>query len=337
MNMNTQHRICIFLSGALGDFINALPAISALRGQYRSSRIELVGNPSWLPLLEEARIVDQVHSQEALPLSAGFLDPASCQTPLGHFLESFELVLSWFGDREGLWERSLRKLCRGRVHVFPLHRYRDSPGHVSDYFLHTLKELGIQDVHPKIFRLDWHGLLEGADGVRGTEEHGATPFLCIHPGSGAPRKNWMRERFLAVARSARERWGLGTRVLLGPAEEDQKVFWAAVEGPDLAILSGLTITALASVLAGARLYLGNDSGVTHLASCLGTPVIALFGPTETVRWRPRGERVFVLQGDAACSPREGAGREACASPDRLSSISTGEVLEVMERMLLDLK
>ena len=53
---------------------------------------------------------------------------------------------------------------------------------------------------------------------------------------------------------------------------------------------------LAKWLASARLYIGNDSGITHLAAAVGTPVVAIFGPTDPAVWAPRGERVAVVSG-----------------------------------------
>jgi heptosyltransferase III len=118
-----------------------------------------------------------------------------------------------------------------------------------------------------------------------------TGFVAIHPGSGSSLKNWPVQRFAAVAdalRSGRD--------------------WLLVEGPaDTALceslreLSGsLTIAVdsprvLGAVLAQAGLYLGNDSGVSHLAAAWEAPTLALFGPTDPALWAPVGPRVKALR------------------------------------------
>ncbi|MGH9672434.1 MAG: glycosyltransferase family 9 protein [Bryobacteraceae bacterium] len=106
-----------------------------------------------------------------------------------------------------------------------------------------------------------------------------TGHIAIHPFSGSPRKNWPLDRFrdLAIRLEARGpvRWCAGPEE---PLEE-------AVRFDDL--------YDFACWLAGARLYIGNDSGVTHLAAAAGAPVIALFGPTDPAVWAPRGARVAV--------------------------------------------
>jgi ADP-heptose:LPS heptosyltransferase len=112
----------------------------------------------------------------------------------------------------------------------------------------------------------------------------------IHPGSGASAKNWPIENFLTLADHL-EREGRRVDWLAGPAEREHDVLSrlprALPEGP---------LTTVAKRLAGAKLYIGNDSGITHLAAAVGCHVIALFGATDPRVWGPRGDRVRVLGG-----------------------------------------
>jgi len=312
--MTDPRAICVFLAGALGDFVNALPALWTLRRRFPSSRLELAGTPSWLPLAEAASLVDHAHSIEGLPLSEGFQRPLPDRGALARFLERFDLVLSWFGDREGRWAEALRHLCAGRAFVHPFHRHVEFPGHVSDFFLQTLAGLGID---PAPLVAPGLALPQGArPAVRGKPD-GAAPsepaYICIHPGSGGRHKNWPPDRFLAVALGIRSAAGAPpVKILLGPAEEDSRPFWAGREASGVEVVGHLSILELAAVLAGAGAYLGNDSGVTHLAAALGVPTVALFGPTDPHRWGPRGPNVRILRGEAPCSPCAGGpAAEAC--------------------------
>ncbi|MCU0246464.1 MAG: glycosyltransferase family 9 protein [Bryobacter sp.] len=92
-------------------------------------------------------------------------------------------------------------------------------------------------------------------------------FVAVHPFSGSPKKNWPLERFEELARQL-------------PVERCESRFERLDD--------------LARWLAGARLFVGNDSGITHLAAAVGTPVVALFGPTDPQVWAPRGARVMVI-------------------------------------------
>ncbi|MGE0454105.1 MAG: glycosyltransferase family 9 protein [Vicinamibacteria bacterium] len=113
-------------------------------------------------------------------------------------------------------------------------------------------------------------------------------FLALHPGSGSPRKNWPEQRFAALAASASA--GRPWLLVLGPAEA----------GARLARAGGARVLraparVVAAVLARAGAYVGNDSGVSHLAAAAGAPTLALFGPTDPALWAPLGRHVATLR------------------------------------------
>ena len=111
----------------------------------------------------------------------------------------------------------------------------------------------------------------------------------IHPGSGSPEKNWPVDRFVALGERLQS---AGHRVtwLRGPAEGAPPP--AAAGFTDLADLS---LRSLAATLSASRLFIGNDSGVSHLAAAVGASTFALFGPTDPAVWRPDGLRVVTLR------------------------------------------
>ena len=103
--------------------------------------------------------------------------------------------------------------------------------------------------------------------------------VVIHPFSGSPKKNWPLEKFRELAR-----------------ELPLPVEWLA--GPDELLEEARRFHDLrnaAEWIAGARVYIGNDSGMTHLAAATEVPVIALFGPTDPRVWAPRGENVTITR------------------------------------------
>ncbi len=116
-------------------------------------------------------------------------------------------------------------------------------------------------------------------------------FLALHPGSGSPAKNWPPDRFAAVARalSPSRPWLL----VSGPADEAAAAALGAA--PDAIRARSLPLRVLGAVLAHAGLFVGHDSGVSHLAAAFGAPVLALFGPTDPVVWAPVGRRVRALR------------------------------------------
>jgi heptosyltransferase-2 len=116
-------------------------------------------------------------------------------------------------------------------------------------------------------------------------------FLAVHPGSGSPRKNWPAERFAAVLDSlAHDRPWL---LVEGPA--DATAAAPLAQRPGTVLARGLGVRALGAVLAGAGLFIGHDSGVSHLAAAWRAPTLTLFGPTDPAIWAPVGPRVRVLR------------------------------------------
>ena len=116
-------------------------------------------------------------------------------------------------------------------------------------------------------------------------------YLAVHPGSGSPRKNWPAQRFAAFAEllCARRPWLL----IEGPADAEAAAPAALL--PSVVRARELPPRVLGAVLARAGLYVGNDSGISHLAAAWGAPVLALFGPTDPAQWAPVGSRVRVLR------------------------------------------
>jgi ADP-heptose:LPS heptosyltransferase len=112
-------------------------------------------------------------------------------------------------------------------------------------------------------------------------------FLALHPGSGSPSKNWPFPRFVETARRLAR--GAPWLLLLGPAEE------AVTPPPDALVARGWPLRRLAAAVSAAGLFLGNDSGASHLAAAAGAPTLALFGPTDPAVWAPIGGAVSTLR------------------------------------------
>ena len=137
---------------------------------------------------------------------------------------------------------------------------------------------------------------------------------------------WPVERFLDLANRLVSTCRARILLILGPAEEELKEVFLRITGSEHAIvLDTLPLPQLGAVLERCHVFVGNDSGVAHLAAALGVSVVAIFGPTDPVRWAPRGENVRVIRRAISCSPCE---REIMARCDRrrcLLEISVDEV------------
>lgn len=249
-------RRLVLRPGAIGDLIVSLPALECLRCEY----LEVWTTARNVPLI---RFADRVRAIGSTGLDLlGVTDP-----PPGLIQEliGFDSIVSWYGANRP----EFRELVCGMGLPFtffpalPVEGYRR---HATDFYLEQVGSMvtnrsdGIPRIHCDV-----------------PLEH----FAVIHPFSGSARKNWPLNNFRAVA--ARLEPLLPVHWCCGP--EDPPV-GGAVRIDDL--------FELACWLARASLYIGNDSGITHLAAAVGTPVLAWFGVTDPAVWAPRGPNVKIF-------------------------------------------
>lgn len=175
-------------------------------------------------------------------------------------LRAFDSIISWYGASRDDFRRALARTgIASQFHVaLPPPGYT---GHATDFFA--------SQVHAPA------GLVPHL-AVQATRERDS---VVIHPFSGSTRKNWPLEKFIELAP-------------LLPCQVD----WVCGPGEDLSGATQLdNLAELAAWMRGARLYIGNDSGITHLAAAVGCRTLALFGPTNPAVWAPRGPNVTVLR------------------------------------------
>ncbi len=250
-------RRLIIRPGAIGDFILSLPAMESLRAAYT----EVWSASRHLPLI---RFADRTRSIASTGLDLLGLEDVEPPATLIQTLRSFDSIVSWYGANRPDFREAVAR------YGFPFEFYQAIPPamagvHAADYYLWQVGGRGTA-----IPRVDCPA--RGADDV------------LIHPFSGSPKKDWPLDRFRDLARRLERR--IAVRWVVEPGGKQ-------VEGVDLAPPTS-DLLELAQRLAGARLYVGNDSGITHLAAAAGAPVLALFGPTDPAVWAPRGSRVRVL-------------------------------------------
>ncbi|MFP4190506.1 MAG: glycosyltransferase family 9 protein [Candidatus Hydrogenedentota bacterium] len=278
--MTDSNPICprtLFIhAGGIGDFLLACPALAALA---REETVDLLGRPERLKLAVEAGIAHAAYSLDAADFGSVFHAPSE---HLKAFLAPYDRAIVWLRDEDGTLAANLRACGVERVDAFPGLPPEGWERSAAEYYTECL---GYGDLPP--FRLKLAPLDPPGD-------------VIIHPGSGSPHKNWPFERFRAVAHDLQD-LGLAVAWCVGPAELEQ-----GVDLPGRPLQEDSLVT-LARRLAGARLYLGNDSGVTHLAAAAACRTIALFGPTNPAVWAPRGSNVHVLQGHPWPSVSEARG------------------------------
>ncbi len=275
-------RFLILRGGAIGDFIVTLPVLQALRAQWPAAQIEIWGYPHIANLAVAGGLAQSVVSLDRAEMVRFFVPEPQFTDAQVESIRSFDLVFNYLHDPVGQVRSNL--LLAGAKQVLsgsPLIKR----GHAVPFLLEPLQALAIfeTDLAPE---LDLSGELRSAGrqrlrslGMRGR------PHV-VHPGSGSPAKRWPAGRFVELIRRWREQ-GRDVVAVIGEADVEEALVLAR-ELPDLPVLEKLTLTDLAGTLVECAGFLGNDSGITHLAAAVGLPVVALFGPSDADTWAPRG-------------------------------------------------
>src|SRR5262245_60507087 len=152
--------------------------------------------------------------------------------------------------------------------------------------------------------------------------------MMLAPGSGAREKNWPTASFYAVADWWRQTGG-AVVVILGPVEEEKGDYTALCQGAVVA--RNLSLGKLAALLARSALYLGNDSGVSHLAAALGVVTVVLFGPSNVYQWGPPGKHVTVLTQNVGCAPCKISTMKGCPHRKCLTTLEPEYVIKELAR------
>ena len=286
--MTLSRRVLVLIRGALGDTLMTLPFLAALPGRFGAEVISLVGNPAPLRLLANQPFIAVVRDQDRAEWAGLYADPPEVPTRLKHFIRNHQagVVLSRSTDDPA--SRGLEKLGLSEVLTVPVRPPENAPVHVVDHLFAAAK---IKPLDRQILiKPTETGLREASDILDG---HGLKerPWLVVHPGSGGKMKNMPLDNWLHLAREIEKARGLKALFLLGPAEEDLA---AVLASSKTLMVQDPSISTLAGLISLSRAYLGHDSGVTHLAAQLGTPTLAVFGPSDPVQWAPRGPRVRIL-------------------------------------------
>ncbi len=296
--------ILVIRSGALGDFILTTPVLLSLRSAFPNTTLTVAGHPDRIALV--SNIVDRTLDIDAADWAPLFSDTPDTSR-LTKLIAGMELIVSFLPDSDGVFTGNLNHICSGTVTSHYPHPPNDGSTHVIDHLLISIGHLEI-DTTPAPHITPSVGTFE-------LEK----PYIVIHPGSGGKQKIWPTERYARIVDAFTRTHTIS--ITSGPA--DREIARELAErSPGAQLLELGPLKELAAVLSGADLYIGNDTGPSHLAAAVGTPTLAIFGPTDPSVWGPRGERVAIVT-----SP------EGVAPADRLLAVTVNQVIDASKRLI----
>jgi Glycosyltransferase family 9 (heptosyltransferase) len=312
-------RALVLFPGALGDFVCFLPVLKYLA---QRTPIDLLARSEFSDLVPACV---NLGSLERFEIRNLFVPRGAADEKVRNFFESYECSYSWMGSSDSTFTQELQTATQGRLRLFRF-RPQVSQMHQGDYYLSCLRADSVTSmphVMPRPDAIGWAEIYWAENSLN------LKPVLAVAPGSGSREKNWPIDSFKAIARWWRERVDGGVITVLGPAEEERGGYDSLCDGA--LVLRGKSLGRLTAMLARCSLYVGNDSGISHLAAAVGTPTAVVFGPSDVFQWAPRGRNVLIVKHTVPCSPCPGSAMKECLHRQCLTALRAAEVIRELEQ------
>lgn len=299
----------ILQPGAIGDCILTLPLAEFMRGSLGLGGIDILGHTEYIGILPGRTRIDGIRSIDSTDLHQLFADrkifDLADGDPLINLFADYAWIVTFLGEPDSDFEQNLiyTANCSHSAAVITLSM--KPPGgygqHITEFYRQQFIEqsgLSFEDTpaQPRsiLIRPTKADSALGRELLKEIDIDFSKKLVVIHPGSGGGNKCWHLDNFLAVAAALRSR---GTEVvfLLGPAEL-ARFGTASIRDIESTAkcLTDLSLTQVLGILSRADGFVGNDSGITHLAAATGVRTLAVFGPTDPAIYRPIGPAVTIL-------------------------------------------
>ncbi len=326
-------RLLLWHQGALGDVLLAGPAFLALARHYPAAHFTLVGGVEQLSLFSTTLPVAAVWSSQRAVWLDLFRSSGPVEPGLQAILAGFDLAVI-FSPRE---DPIFLERCQqaGIPHVVWLPSFpRQERRSIQAIQQEHLQTLGVRhQVTPWRLALP-EAEIEAARQQLVGQSRGGGCWVGLAPGSGHPLKNWPLANYLELAHHLEEDWQADIWWLLGPAETAlrEQLSACVADSRRQHLLTNLPLARLAAYLVNFHRYVGNDSGLSHLAAAVDGPqTYVIFGPSEPLIWAPPG--ATVITSGAPCTPCTTARTISCPEPVCLTRLTVAAVRQALEPRL----
>jgi heptosyltransferase-1 len=340
----TRPRILIVRLGALGDVVHAIPVAAALRRAFPQARIDWLVSAKHREMLDLVPVIDR---RLVINDRGGAQGGASLLAAVRELRRaSYDIAI----DLQGLIKSALLARASGapRVVGFASRYARERAARFFYTEAHDPGRGGLYDPRETRHVVDINlGLLTlvGISGARvefpiddapspaacAMRERTGGRYALVNPGAAWPNKRWPPSRLAEVAIELRARHSLMSVVMWGPGEEQLAADVAAAAGGAAIVSPQTTIADIVGLARGAAVMVSGDTGPTHIAAALGTPIVGIYGPTRPVRNGPLSPLDVTVSRDAICRCHH---LRRCRF-DRmcLLDIDTPEVIAAVDRRL----
>lgn len=331
-SMSSPDRILFIRLSALGDVLLATPAVRALKKRFPSACIHWLVEKPYMPLLAGNPHVEPLayHKRGTHQGASGLW---KLRRQLGE--ARYDLVVdlqgkprTWLLRSAGRTSHAVRKRTAGQALLALVgHDPPRAALHAVDQYLQALEPLGVEPDGRHMDLMITESMRVEADPVvRGSP-------IGLSVATRWPTKDWPVERWAALAQQLVKQ---GEQVLLlgGPGEARAMEGVRAAVGEPIRDTAALSVGGLAAAVARCKAVVSGDSGPVHMASAVGTPVVALFGPTSPQRWGPISPRSRVIRLPLSCSPCSNHGSQTCPRKhhDCMKQLGVEMVVEALRGM-----
>jgi len=314
-----MQRGLILQPGAIGDGILTLPLAAYMKDELGLGGIDILGHTEYVGILPGRSCVDGVRSIDSMDLHRLFAKMNTFELkdrdPLISAFGDYVWIATFLGEPNSNFEQNLifTANCSHSTEVITLSMKppKGFSEHLADFYIQQFIDQSGHSLHSRRFQTNEclikateADINTGRELLREISLGSGEKLMVIQPGSGGTRKCWHLENFLAVARELDSR-GVEIVFLLGPAEldrfSDAKIKKISSVGKCLTDLSLTQVLGLLSCVDG---FIGNDSGITHLAAALGIRTYGVFGPTNPAVYKSIGPAVTVFISNTASFARK---------------------------------
>ncbi|MDR4497040.1 MAG: glycosyltransferase family 9 protein [Candidatus Scalindua sp.] len=321
--------------------MQTLPTIYALRKNFPDAYLEIMG---YVPIAELAKgkyYADAISNFDQRGISYFFRDPelsyqeTELAKSLRDYFSSFDVIFLFLRSSGKDFYENLKRIKGPEIILFDPFPPDGERVHIVDHLLESVKQLDLKISRriPRIFLQDDDidfaaQFIENHD----LEREGNKRIVAIHPGSGSRKKCWEVEKFAEFIHLLRKRMAVTILIVSGPADrENITILLNKIR--NLLVIPDMSITKVAAVLKKCSLYVGNDSGITHISAAVLTPTIAIFGPTDPAIWGVRGKSVRMVKSTVPCAPCSADERNLCKQQVCFEGITVEDVFAAVNSIL----
>ncbi len=350
LELLTIQKVLVVQLADIGDLILSTPALAALREAQPDAHITLLTTTHTAPAIAGTNLVDEIitFDRQQFNSSRAFFHPANLRRVLGLRNGHYDAVIFFhhFTLKFGTLKFALITLASGA-------KQRIGLDNGNGWFLNRrLPDDGFGAKHQVQYWLDLVALL-GASSTPHPATVAVTPppvssehsTIVIHPGSGgySLARRWDAAQFAALADALSQQYNAQIILVGGANDGGDEVKSAMKSDADVLDLTGKTTLAeLAGIIQAADLYIGADSGIMHLAAAVGTPIVAIFGPSNADAWGPwtPTTKSIIVRSAPECSPCSYVGhgiglREGCPARTCMRMVTVNHVLAAVQQICTD--